>query len=74
MPMIAHLRIRLRHERVAWIGHANVTVIDVVHRLAFGWNPEEIHFQDPHLLLAQIHAGCAHSYDHQALDVASPAL
>ena len=40
-------------------------------RLAYGWSPEEIHFQHPHLSLAQIHAALAHHYydDQAALDV-----
>ena len=65
--MIAHPHIRLDERGVAWIDDANVKVIEVVlDRLAYGWSPEEIHFQHPHLSLAQIHAALAHYYDHQA--------
>lgn len=35
-------------------------------KLAHGSSPEEIHFQYPHLSLAQIHAAFAYYYDHQA--------
>src|SRR5712691_5508167 len=50
-----------------WIDDTNVKVIEVVlDRLAYGWSPEEIHFQHPGLSLAQIHAALAHYYDHQA--------
>ena len=67
MSMIAHPHIRLDEQGVAWIDDANVKVIEVVQdRLAYGWSPEEIHFQHPHLSLAQIHAALAHYYDHQA--------
>ena len=67
MSMIAHIHIRLDAQGVAWIDDANVKVIAVVlDRLAYGWSPEEIHFQHPHLSLAQIHAALAHYYDHQA--------
>ncbi len=67
MSMIAHPHIRLDAQGVAWIDDANVKVIEVVlDRLAYGWSPEEIHFQHPHLSLAQIHAALAHYYDHQA--------
>jgi len=71
MAMIAHPHIRLDEQDVAWIDDTNVKVIEVVlDRLAYGWSPEEIHFQHPHLSLAQIHAALAHYYDHQAaLDV-----
>ena len=66
MSMIAHPHIRLDDQGVAWIDDANVKVIEVVlDRLAYGWSPEEIHFQQPHLSLAQIHAALAHYYDHQ---------
>jgi len=52
---------------VAWIDDTNVKVIEVVlDRLAYGWSPEEIHFQHPHLSLAQIYAALAYYYDHQA--------
>lgn len=52
MAMIAHPHIRLDARGVAWIDDANVKVIEVVlDRLAYGWSPEEIHFQHPHLRL-----------------------
>src|SRR3990172_8587789 len=67
MAMIAHPHIRLDARGVAWIDDVNVKVIEVVlDRLAYGWSPEEIHFQHPHLSLAQIHAALAYYYDHQA--------
>ena len=37
----------------------------VLDKLAHGSSPEEIHFQYPHLSLAQIHAAFAYYYDHQ---------
>jgi len=67
MTTVAHPHIRLDARGVAWIDDANVKVIEVVlDRLAYGWSPEEIHFQHPHLSLAQIHAALAYYYDHQA--------
>ncbi len=51
---------------VAWLVGANTKVIEVVmDKLAHGWSPEEIHFQHPHLSLAQIHSAFAYYYDHQ---------
>ncbi len=32
---------------------------------AYGWSPEEIHFQHPHLSLGQIHSALAYYWDHQ---------
>ena len=67
---MAHVRspeIRQDQRGVAWIDDTNVKVIEVVlDRLAYGWSPEEIHFQHPGLSLAQIHAALAYYYDHQA--------
>lgn len=59
--------IRLDAEGRAWIDDTNVKVIEVVlDHLAYGWSPEEMHYQHPDLSLAQIHAALAHYYDHQA--------
>lgn len=42
-------------------------VVEVVlDKLAFGWSPEEMHYQHPHLPLAKIHAALSYYYDHQA--------
>jgi uncharacterized protein (DUF433 family) len=51
----------------AWIDKTNVKVIEVVlDHLAYGWSPEEMHYQHPHLSLAQIHAALGYYFDHQA--------
>jgi uncharacterized protein (DUF433 family) len=51
---------------VAWIEDTNVKVVEVVlDKLAHGSSPEEIHFQHPHLSMAQIHAALSYYYDHQ---------
>jgi len=51
----------------AWIDRTNVKVIEVVlDHLAYGWSAEEIHYQQPHLSLAQIHAALAFYFDHQS--------
>ena len=34
----------------------------VLDKIAYGWSPEEIHFQHPHLSLAQIHAALTYYY------------
>ena len=67
MTMIAPPHIRRDQGDVAWIDDTNVKVIEVVlDRLAYGWSPEEIHFQHADLSLAQIYAALAYYYDHQA--------
>jgi uncharacterized protein (DUF433 family) len=51
----------------AWIGGTNVKVTEVVlDKIAYGWSPEEIHFQHPHLSLAQIHAALTYYYENQS--------
>jgi uncharacterized protein (DUF433 family) len=50
----------------AWIDQTNVKVIEVVRdHLAYGWSPEEIHWQQPSLSLAQIYAALAYYHDHR---------
>lgn len=67
MPTTAHAHIRLDAEGRAWIDDTRTKVVEVVlDKLAHGWSPEEIHFQHPHLSLAQIHAALAYYYDHRA--------
>jgi uncharacterized protein (DUF433 family) len=49
-----------------WISGANTKVIQVVlDKLAYGWSPEEIHFQHPRLSLAQIHSALAYYYENK---------
>src|SRR5438132_5520850 len=51
---------------VAWIAGANTKVKEIVlDKLAYGWSPEEMHFQHPHLAMAQIHAALAYYYENQ---------
>jgi uncharacterized protein (DUF433 family) len=51
----------------AWIGGTKVKVTEIVlDKMAYGWSPEEIHFQHPHLSLAQIHGALTYYYEHQS--------
>jgi len=51
---------------VAWVARANTKVKEIVlDKLAYGWSPEEMHFQHPHLSMAQIHAALAYYYENQ---------
>ncbi len=59
--------IRLDARGVAWIDDTNTKVIEVAQdMIAHGWSPEEIHFQHPHLSLAQVHAALGFYYDHKS--------
>lgn len=70
MSTITAPHIDIDDNGVAWIDNTRVKVIEVViDRIVHGSSPEEIHFQYPHLSLAQIHAALAYYYDNQtALD------
>jgi uncharacterized protein (DUF433 family) len=59
--------IEIDENGVAWIDDTRVKVIEVVlDKIVHGSSPEEMHFQYPHLSLAQIHAALAYYYDNQA--------
>lgn len=61
----AHIRLDARG--VAWIDDTNTKVIEVAQdMIAHGWSPAEIHFQHPHLSMAQIHSALGYYFDHQA--------
>jgi uncharacterized protein (DUF433 family) len=66
MTAVFTTHIELDGYGVAWIGDTRVKVIEVVlDKIAYGWGPEEIHFQHPHLSLAQIHAALTYYYENQ---------
>jgi uncharacterized protein (DUF433 family) len=67
MPQTTTAHIHLDDRGRAWIDDTNTKVIEVVlDKMAYGWSPEEIHFQHTHLSMAQIHAALSYYYDHQA--------
>jgi uncharacterized protein (DUF433 family) len=66
MSTVVSTLIEIDEAGVAWIVGANTKVIEVVlDTLAHGSSPEEIHFQYPHLSLAQIHAALSFYYEHK---------
>lgn len=67
MSSITTTHVELDEHGVAWIEGTRVKVIEVaIDKIVHGSSPEEIHFQYPHLSLAQIHAALAFYYDNQA--------
>ena len=67
MTVVFATQIEVDPHGEAWIAGTNVKVIEVVlDKVAHGWSPEEIHFQHPHLTLAQIHGALTYYYEHQA--------
>jgi len=56
----------LNEEEVPVIAGTNMKVIELVlERMAYGWSPEELHFQHPYLTLGQIYSALAYYWDHQ---------
>lgn len=67
MTAVFTTQIELDARGIAWIGGTRVKVSEVVlDKIAYGWSPEEIHFQHPHLSLAQIHAALTYYYENQS--------
>ncbi|MBI3949228.1 MAG: DUF433 domain-containing protein [Acidobacteria bacterium] len=67
MTPVGSTLIELDEQGVAWIAGTKTKVIEVaLDKVAYGWSPEEIHFQHNYLSLAQIHAALAYYYEHQA--------
>jgi len=59
-------QIEIDDRGVAWIAGTKVKVAEVVlDKIAYGSSPEEIHFQHPHLSLAQIYAAMTYYYENQ---------
>ena len=52
---------------VPGIAGTNMKIIELVlEKCAYGWSPEELHFQHPYLSLGQIHSALAYYWDHQS--------
>ncbi len=59
--------IMLDQAQVPMIADTTMKVIELVlAHLAYGWSPDELHFQFPHLTLGQIHSALAYYWDHRA--------
>lgn len=58
--------VALDANRVPVIVGTNMKVIEMVlEKTAYGWSPEELYFQHPHLTLGQIYSALAYYWDHQ---------
>ncbi len=66
MTAVIESYIMIDANSVAWVADTRVKVIEIaLDKLAHGSSPEELHFQYPHLSMAQIHHALAYYYDHQ---------
>ena len=51
---------------VPLVAETTMKVVELVMaQTAYGWSPEELHFQFPHLSLGQIHSALAYYWDHR---------
>lgn len=56
----------LDEDGVPLIAGTTMKVVELVlEQTAYGWSPEELHFQHPHLSLGQIHSALAYYWDHK---------
>ena len=66
MPITVASQIEIDDQGVAWIPGANTKVVEVIlDKMAYGWSPEEMHFEHPHLSPAQIHSALAYYYENR---------
>lgn len=68
MPFIqtSYEHITLDEKGIPIISGTTMKVVElIVEKLAYGWSPEELHLQHPHLTLGQIYSALAYYFDHQ---------
>ena len=62
----AYQHVQLNEADVPIIAGTTMKVAELVlARRAYGWSPEELHFQFPHLTMGQIYSALAYYADHQ---------
>ena len=58
--------IALDEQNIPIIAGTTIKVVELIlDHIAYGWSPEELRFQHPHLSLGQIHSALAYYWDHQ---------
>lgn len=58
--------IELDDRNVPIIAGTTMKVIELVTgQIAYGWSPEELHFQHPYLTMSQIYSALAYYWDHK---------
>jgi len=63
-PSYPHVEIH--DDGVPYIAGTTMKVVELVEaQQAYGWSPEEVHFQFPHLTLGMVHGALAYYWDHR---------
>lgn len=58
--------IQVDENNAPFIAGTTMKVIELVlNHKAYGWSPEELHFQHPQITMGQIHSALAYYWDHQ---------
>ena len=58
--------IALNEDNVPMISGTNMKIIELIlDSQAYGWSPEELQFQHPHLSVGQIYSALAYYWDHK---------
>ena len=62
-----HRYVQLDEHNIPIICGTTMKVVELVTaQKAYGWSPEEIHFQHPYLSMSQIYSALAYYWDHKA--------
>jgi len=68
MPVVEtrYEHVILNDDQVPIIAGTKTKIIELIlDKIAYGWSPEELQFQHPHLKLGQIYSALAYYSDHQ---------
>ena len=58
--------ILLDDRQIPFIKGTSMKVVEIVTSIhAYGWSPEELHFQYPHLSMSQIYSALAYYWEHK---------
>jgi|SRR6185436_107591 len=64
--MTSYLHVKVDAEGAPVLAGTTMKVVELVMaQRAYGWSPEELHFQHPDLSLGQVHSALAYYWDHQ---------
>ena len=70
LPLLSETRyehILLDEAQAPMIAGTTMKVVELIlDHLAYGWSPEELHFQHPYLTMGQVHSALAYYWDHKA--------
>lgn len=66
VALLTYEHIQFGADGVPIVAGTTIKVVELVMaQAAYGWSPEELHFQHPYLTLGQIHAALTYYWDHK---------